>query len=733
MKSCCSILLSVTILCIFLVSTARRANAQNTPAQTSVITGTVRSTSGELLPGANVYLKETYDGATSNNEGFFKLTTSKTGEHILVVDYLGFEPFSQPISLPAKSLHIEVVLNETFNKLNAVTITAGVFEAGDKKRSNTLSSLDMVTTAGAVGDVYGALQTLPGTTPNGESGRLFVKGGDSRESQTFIDGALVHTPYNSSVPFYSTRGRFNPFMFKGTVFSTGGYSAEYGQALSGVLLLSTTDMPEQEQLDVSILSIGPELGGTKLWKTGAVTATAGYMNLAPYMQIVKQNNKYNHAPESASFSVSLKQKMPRNGMLRVYGNFDQARLNMAITDPDYSEPVDYNLRNRNIYMNTSLSMPVTPGIISFTSLSFTSDADNISFEGNKLTTTLSGMHLKETTSWEISNKLSLKAGAELLHRSVTRTFSTDSDTHRPSFDNSIVAAFVEAEVYTTKKFVVRAGSRLEYSDYLNSTHVAPRITTAYKLNDISQVSAAWGWFYQNPDDQFLLINNALDNERAEHLTLNYQASANDRTLRLEAYHKLYTSLIKYSGNSFMPENMTNQGKGYGSGFDLFWRDKKTIHNGDYWISYSFIDTKRNFLNYPEMSTPSFVSSHNLAVVYKHWFPNMRSLAGFNYRYASPRSYNDPNTQQFNSGKTSAYQSIDVSWSFLYRTNIIFYGAITNVTGFNNHYGHRFASTPDDTGHYNSTPIEPGSKRFFIIACFITLSKNKDLNQLDKIE
>lgn len=146
----------------------------------------------------------------------------------------------------------------------------------------------MITTAGAVGDVFGALQTLPGTTSNGESGMLFVKGGDSGESQTFIDGALVHTPYGAAAPNTSTRGRFNPFMFKGTIFSTGGYSAEYGQALSSVLLLSTNDMPDQDQLDLSLLTIGPEIATTKLWEDGAITATLSYMNLKPYMEVVPQ-------------------------------------------------------------------------------------------------------------------------------------------------------------------------------------------------------------------------------------------------------------------------------------------------------------------------------------------------------------------------------------------------------------------------------------------------------------
>ena len=258
-------------------------------AQTT-ISGTVKAQKDGTLPGANIYLKGTYDGTSSDVNGRFSFKTPKTGTHTLVVEFLGYEPFAKEINLTGAEISLLIGLKETFSKLDAVTITAGTFEAGDKKRANTLTSLDMITTAGAAGDVFGALQTLPGTTTNGESGRLFVKGGDSEESQTYIDGALVHTPYISTAPNTATRGRFNPFMFKGTIFSTGGYSAEYGQALSSVLLLNTNDMLTQDQLDISVLSVGPEIAGTKLWKNGAVTATLTYNNLQPYMNLVDRKS-----------------------------------------------------------------------------------------------------------------------------------------------------------------------------------------------------------------------------------------------------------------------------------------------------------------------------------------------------------------------------------------------------------------------------------------------------------
>ena len=78
---------------------------------------------------------------------------------------------------------------------------------------------------------------MPGAQQIGEQEGLFVRGGTGEETKQFIDGTLVNNPYYTSVPDIATRGRFSPFLFKGTVFSTGGYSALYGQALSSAVIL----------------------------------------------------------------------------------------------------------------------------------------------------------------------------------------------------------------------------------------------------------------------------------------------------------------------------------------------------------------------------------------------------------------------------------------------------------------------------------------------------------------
>jgi hypothetical protein len=70
---------------------------------------------------------------------------------------------------------------------------------------------------------------------------------------------------------------------------------------------------------------------------------------------------------------------------------------------------------------------------------------------------------------------------------------------------------------------------------------------------------------------------------------------------------------------------------------------------------------------------------------------------------------------------------------LYRQNIIAYAAVTNLVGFKNEFGRSYSSNPDASGNYPGDAIKPSSNQFFVLGCFITLTKNGSANQLDKID
>ncbi|MBP8157939.1 MAG: TonB-dependent receptor, partial [Flavobacterium sp.] len=266
-------------LVFFLVAFA--SNAQQ------IVSGTVLDEKSKPIAGANIFIDGTYDGGSSDENGNFKFTTTAIGNQILVISFLTYETLKVQIDV-ATCQNKPFKLKESVNTLDSVIVTAGTFDAGDKARVSVLKPLDIVTTAGAMGDIVSALQTLPGTQTVGEDGRLFVRGGEADETQTFVDGIRVAQPYGATTANVPTRGRFSPFLFSGMSFSTGGYSAEYGEALSSVLLLNTQDEAVEEKTDISLMTVGLGLANTQKWGNNSLSFNTAYINLAPYQKVFPQ-------------------------------------------------------------------------------------------------------------------------------------------------------------------------------------------------------------------------------------------------------------------------------------------------------------------------------------------------------------------------------------------------------------------------------------------------------------
>ncbi len=698
------------------------------------LAGHVLSNKNEPIFGARIIISGTYDGANSDPDGNFLISTSKKDSIFLSVKCMGYDPIEIPFFLAKDSNWLSVRLRPTFKEMEAVTITAGAFAAGDKKNAILVSALDLMTVPSSSGNVIGALQSLPGTSNNGESGKLFVRGGASEESQTFIDGALVNNPYNISAPNTSVRSRFNPFMFEGPVFSTGGFSAEYGQSLSSVLLLETKGLQEKDQLDISVMNVGLGLAGTKKWDKTAITGSVDYSNLTPYMNVIKQDMRWNKMPETLETGLNFRHNTSK-GLFKVYGNYSSS--NFSLYQPNLNTQTEDNLKlgNRNTYINTSYLTKVGKKGILKTSTSFTDYREDTGINSALLTKQTYGGHAKARLSNNISSRIGLTSGVEVFFKDFTQQYRLNEAENKNQFLDFTLGGFTEGQIHFTEKIVARVGARIDHSTYLNQTKISPRISAAYKLGKFGQMALAGGSFYQAPNDAYLLYTDQLNFELANQIMLNYTRTKNARSLKVEAYYKSYDQLTKFEGSQafFLPSHYTNQGKGFAQGIDVFFRDKKTIKNGDYWISYSYLDTKREYLNFHVAATPSFAAKHNLSIVYKHWINAARMYVGANFSYTSPRVYNDPNEAIFNNQKMRANQTLNVNLTYLFKPNVIFYLAASNVFGAKQEFGYRFADNPNNDGVYEKALVKAPASRFFILACFITLSKSGQENQLDKIQ
>jgi hypothetical protein len=701
-------------------------------AQTT-ISGKVTDKKNNPIFGANIYLDGTYDGISTNEKGEFSFETAEKAIQTLVISFISFETYVKTADVSAFK-NLQIKLRDDVNALDAVVINAGIFEAGAKGKVTVLKPLDIVTTASAMGDFLGALQTLPGTSTVDEDGRLFVRGGEAEETQIFIDGIRVFTPFTPSANNLPVRGRYSPFLFSGISFSTGGYSAEYGQALSSVLLLNTIDKPAQEKTDLTFMSVGLGIGNTQIWGKNSFSVNASYTNLAPYQFALPDRNKWKKPVEALSGEMVYRHTFNDDSLLKVYGAFSSTNFDLIQDDINFDEGVRFGLKNRNLYINSSYKNKFGNNWRFETGASFTNENTENKIIEDVINNTENSAHFKMKLKKNFSNRFKITFGSEYF----ITDFNEDYDSFTVGdfsygFDNNLFASFVETDIFFSKNLAAKIGVRAENSELLNEFTLSPRTSVAYKVGKNSQFSLAYGQFYQNPKNNYLKFSEDFKAENTSHLIANFQIAKQDQIFRVEAYYKDYKSLVKFDTEmANFNSNFNNDGTGYAKGIDVFWRQNGKIKNTDYWISYSYLDTERDYRNYPVASTPNFASQHNLSIVAKHWIPDLKSQVGFSYSFASGRTYTNPNEAGFLNSQTKNFNSLSLNWAYLIDQQKILYLSASNVLGTQNVFGYNYKDAANMQGNFDRQAILPNVNSFFFVGFFWTISDDKKSNQLDNL-
>lgn len=698
------------------------------------ISGTVKDNRGRIIIGASVAVKDSYDGGVSDSSGRFSFKTTEKGDRILIATNIGYKASEIPVTIGADSVSAAFSLKEEISELKAVTVTAGSFEAGDRKKAATvLSSLDIYTTGGANADITAVVKTLPGAQQVGEQEGLFVRGGAGYEAKQFIDGTLVNNPFNASVPDIASRGRFSPGLFKGTIFSTGGYSALYGQALSSALIMESIDLPERSEATMSVSSVFLGAGFQHLAKNKKSSwgGNYGYTNLIAYFAIVKQKPDYFRTPELHNADANFRIKT-KNGIIKYYTAFSM--MDLGLRRPNIDDPAlknAFGLHNVNWYNNLSWRESLGGGWKMNLGMGYSTDRNRISqqVQNQSNTPVTTGLTWIDSTNFTLNShgdlsqaklvfdkRLSgisvLRFGGEYMYfynKSLYNTYNTLLTEH-------FKALFSEADLYITNDLAAKAGLRFEHSSILGKANIAPRLSLAYKTGNGGQMSIAYGEFYQKPENTYLYVTKNFGYTKATHYIINYIKNTALQTFRVEAFYKKYNDLVKTY------PSYNNDGSGDAKGLELFWRDKKSIQGLDYWISYSWLDTKRDFLNYPQQLQPTFAANHTASLVVKKFFTKINTGFNMTYSFATGRPYyylrlNSGKYEIADQGKTISYNNLGFSFNYvtsLGKAYAVLVGSMTNVLNSKQVFGYNYSHDG-----LRKDAITTPAPQFFFLGLFLS--------------
>ncbi|MCW3160681.1 TonB-dependent receptor [Chryseobacterium oryctis] len=695
----------------------------------------------------NVTLKDTYDGATTDTNGNFSFETVEKGSHSLVFTHPKYIDVEKNINIDNQDVVMNIDLKEQISEIDAVVVSAGSIEASDKKRATALlTPIDIYTTAGADGQISSALNYLPGVQKVGETEGLFIRGGTGTESKIFMDGSLINNYFSNSVPGIAGRDRFNTSLFKGNIFSSGGYSALYGQALSGALMLESVDLPDQSSYDFGISPIFLNAGFQKLGnnKNSSYGASLGYSLLSLMQKVFSFNTDFIDAPQGLNGDFNFRIKTKSGGFFKYYGMYDSNKMGVKV--PSLENEDEYNLirlKGKNTYHNLSFKQKFGKYLLNAgasysynrSNLNFSSEKNKIEGEKSQLLNDGNYINFKAVLERKINKISAIRGGFELNNTDEKLNFEEVNKNYK----DLISSVFLETDLGFSNRFSTKIGLRAENSSYLNKNNVAPRFALAYRLAREWTTSFAYGLFYQNPESKYINFPADLDFQKSQHYIFQVQRSSEGRSLRFEAFYKKYDQLIKtFTINpqeNQIQTALNNQGYGYAKGLELFWRDKKTFKNIDYWLSYSFLDSKRDFMNYPMSLKPNFASEHTVSAVAKRFIPEWKLGVNLSYTYAKGRPYYDITTKMEgdkfvnftrNEGRLKDYKALNLSFNYLpnlgkkdAKSFTVFVLSISNILGSKNVYGYNFSQDGS-----RSSAVVPPVNTFAFVGVFISFGVDK---------
>jgi len=597
-------------------------------AQHAVVKGQVQKPDGTNVSYANVQIAGTTVGAATSENGQFQFATQRTGRVRLRASAVGHEPTEQSVRLQrGDTTTVALTLQSKSVELNEAVITGETYSTGPGSKA-TLSSTEAVTTPGAAGDLFRALQSFPGVASPGDGAGLFVRGGDVTETKTLLDQATVHHPYRYESPAGGSFGAVRPFLVDGTTFSTGGFSAQYGDALSGILAMASKDQPQQSRQYVNLglaaasVSLDQPLVDDELGLR--FSGNRSFTGLL--FRVNGQQSDYATVPQGLDGTLSLTWDYSDTGQLKLFTFARHNRIGVETTEGTFSGLYRGQSTNQlyNLQWMTRASGWTFESSASWSTYSSEKDFGALDLSPTDRAAKLRVDATRDIDGWTIRTGGTVERRRYRFEGTVpTNPTVVEPEAPTRSVNTSLpatrVGGYAEVESSLLSPVVARVGLRTDYHSRAGRPVADPRVGLTWKFAPHTQLRSAWGLYHQFPQlstyvehegahelgahpdsgrdpsssplgaQSETTSSSPLGAQRAQHIVLGLRHEREDLLLRAEAYHKPYRDLVVRTGSS----QYANAGSGFAQGIDLFAKYGaflETRFNG--WLSYSLLRSHR---------------------------------------------------------------------------------------------------------------------------------------------
>ncbi|MBI5836894.1 MAG: TonB-dependent receptor [Candidatus Eisenbacteria bacterium] len=655
------------------------------------VTGKVLDPAGRPVPLAAVSVPAARVGTVTDEGGEFALDLP-AGPAKLVIQRIGYERIELSLTVAAGMAPLSVKLGEVSVPLAEITVTTSSFGKTGKGEGAVLSRMEVMTTPGGAADIFQSLRALPGINAPAEGAALYVRGGDPRETLVRLDGSDIGHPYHYEGASGGLFTALDTYMLKSAFFSSGGFSARYGGALSGVL-----DIESQDDLERRTVSVGANMAGFSAAGSWAfvpdrlsLVATARVTFPELLYKIYGGPHEYQTAPSSRDIAARLICRYSPTGKaaLTYLGGHDGVGVQAHYLNFEGT----YDNVSSNRYAALQVK-DVIAGKVSVRAQGALQDfRTDWSFGPVGAGLRERGAQASLDALWPLGPDHELAFGGVLRRpdAEITGRFPADSTDFQPGSPTREYATrvrvdypgfYAEDKVHLGGPLYATVGARFDHVSSPSTWTADPRAALAWRVDDHQTVRVATGRYHQLPDPRYqdpAYGYPGLGPLSATHVIAGYEWKSEHTNVRLEGYAKSYRDLVITSPTTFY----ANGGHGRARGVDVFVQGSRAALSG--WVSYGYLDAKRLELDAKTEMPASAGVKHSLTLVGQYRLSSSTEV-GVKFNVTSGRPYTPvagavydtvrhnwrPLYGDHNSGLLPPYNRLDVRLTRLFKIGRVF--------------------------------------------------------------
>jgi vitamin B12 transporter len=255
------------------------------------------------------------------------------------------------------------------------------------------------------------------------------------------------------------------------------------------------------------------------------------------------------------------------------------------------------------------------------------------------------------------------------------------------------------------KLLVDIGFRMDYFQLNKATDISPRLSALYTLTPELKMNIAWGIFYKSPIMKQVKYSYSTSantkSQKAIHYLIGLERKRDAKTLKIEAYYKMYDDLIplrRTANGEIIYDIKENSNEGYAKGIDLEYIISKK--NYDLWLNYSLGEAKERQKGTSDYYSRFTDQKHTLSTLLSLKLSKRRELdikltygSGYAYQLRFLKNNRWITGDKIVTGHLPYYSSLDLRYTKFFRLR---YGTlqlcadIMNVLNRKNVLGHQYS-------------------------------------------